>query len=100
MASRRATNRWRVKITGLPTNVSISDLSNQFKVESQLIIIPKSQSNSSKWYALIDGFESEEQAIIFISEWNETFKRGRICIKCEIDTGAPVSNIPEDRNRK
>jgi hypothetical protein len=95
MTSNTSTDSWRVKITGLSPNVTASDLSDQFDVKPHLISIPKSQTDSSKWYALIDGFESAEQAVVFASEWNEAFIRGRIGIICEIDKAADTSTIRE-----
>ncbi|CAF1574484.1 unnamed protein product [Didymodactylos carnosus] len=95
MISYTSTNRSRVKITGLSPNVTAFDLSNQFEITSQLISIPKSQTNSAKWYAWIDGFENEEQAVVFASEWNEAFKHGRIGIRCEIDTATDTSKVHE-----
>jgi hypothetical protein len=98
MTSNTSTDSWRVKITGLSPSVTASDLSDQFDVKPHVISIPKSQTDSSKWYALIDGFESADQAVVFASEWNEAFTYGRIDIKCEIDKFADTSTIRESSN--
>jgi hypothetical protein len=95
MTSYKATNRWRIKITGITSDVTVFDLSNQFELTPQRISIRKTQTNSSKCYALIDGFESKEQAVAFASEWNEAFTRARISMRCEIDTTADTSTAHE-----
>ena len=86
MSSYTSTNRWCVKITGLSTDITTSDLSNQFELTTQRIRLPEPQGYSSECYALIDGFKSEKEAVRFVSGWNEAFKRGRIGMRCELDT--------------
>jgi len=71
--------------------MTVFDLSKQFELTSQRISIRKTQTNSSKCYALIDGFESKEQAVAFASEWNEAFTRARISLRFEIDTTTDTS---------
>lgn len=96
MASYIGRDEWRIKITGLSLDVTAFDLSNQFEVPVELISIPKSQANSSKLYAFIDGFKSKIQAVTFVSQWNEAFERNRINMRCEIDD----NDARDTRNRK
>ena len=77
---------WSVKITGLATDVTQDDLSNQFGISPHRITVPEDQPPSSRSYALIDGFANQEQADAFVSEWNDAFSHARIRIRCELDS--------------
>ncbi|CAF3844369.1 unnamed protein product [Rotaria sordida] len=96
-------HQWRVKIMGLGQYVTVIQLSNQFEVEPQQISIHKSQTHSSKLYALINGFKSEEQAIIFLSKWNDIFTDTEINISYELDTdtneSSPKKNSDSNRSQ-
>ena len=93
MLSFRNKTIWQVKISGLSSNITADELSSQFEVSAERIDIPKYQQSSSNCYALINGFENEEQAVTFGSEWNEVFVRGRMGIKCEVNMATDESTI-------
>ena len=99
MSSFRNQRVWQIKISGLSPNVTPVELSSQFEVSIERIDIPKYQQSSSDWYALINGYESEEQAVVFGSEWNEAFIRGRIGIRCEVHMATDASTVNHSTGR-
>ena len=95
MSSFEDRNRWRVKVTGVSTDATVVELCNQFQVASHRINISKPQSHSSRSYAIIHGFDDEEEADTFISKWNDQFRRARINIKCEIDSNNNAMSLDD-----
>ena len=78
--------RWRVKVIGVALSSTPDNLSDQFDVPTRRVTIPEGQSASSRSYALIDGFVSQEHASTFVEEWNDAFSHARIGIRCELDS--------------
>ena len=78
MSSHAERDRWRVKVTGLSSDVTVGILCNQFEIASHRI-------NISGKCAFIDGFYNEEEAETFVSEWNQQFRRAHIDMKCQLD---------------
>ncbi|CAF3197903.1 unnamed protein product [Rotaria socialis] len=85
----------RVKITGFGSSITVGDLSKKFEVSQHRITFTKSQTQSSKWYAFIDGFESYRQANNFVSKWSTIFTDAEINLTCELDTDTTKSRMNE-----
>lgn len=101
MPSHAERDRWRVKVTGLSSDVTVVILCNQFEIASHRI-------NISGRCAFIDGFDDENEAKTFVSDWNQQFRRAHMDMKCQLDddtntTSAYQSNFSteyDDHSKK
>jgi hypothetical protein len=79
-----------VKITYLPAGITNVQLANKFRVPLDEIYIPANQQGNT-YYAWVNGFRNEEDAIEFTQRWD----RGRIFstkMKCKAVPASTGSN--------
>ena len=97
-------SEWRIKITGLPTNVSVVDLAEQLHVRSRQVGIPRNQTDSNTWYAWISGFTSEVESSDLASKWSQTLLFGRrVRCKASENTFQPLparTHVPKQNNER
>lgn len=75
--------KWRVKITGLPKNVSALNLSKQLRINIRRICIPGTQDKQSSWYAWVHDFGNETQAKAFTTQWDQKELYPNYRIRCK-----------------
>ena len=63
---------WTVKVTGLPTNITLAYLARHLNVATHRVVIPRNQDDLNGLYAWINGFDSEQHANEFAIRWNGT----------------------------
>jgi len=90
------TGEWCVKITGLPKNVSALDLSKEFGISANRIILSKKQHHSNDWYAEIVKFKNEKHAKEFASRWDRQYYCGQYQIKCKASDSSVTLNSSND----
>ncbi|UJR18854.1 hypothetical protein I4U23_021982 [Adineta vaga] len=86
------THRWCVKITDLPKNVSILDISKHFDVVKDRVIIPNEQPDQNGCYAWIIKFDNEQKARTFVSQWNKMYY-SKHRIKCKVTENFDIELI-------
>ncbi len=77
------TRGWCVKITGLPKNVSALDLSKEFDISANRIILSRKQHHSNDRYAEIIKFKNEKHAKEFASRWDKQYYCRQYQIRCK-----------------
>lgn len=68
MATNATNESWRVKVTSLPTSITVNELSEALHLKPSLIMIPRNQTTPS-YYAWINGFNNET-ATEFVAQWS------------------------------
>lgn len=81
MASNESNEFWCVKITPLPTSITINELSQTFNLPSSRIKIPRGQKTAT-YYAWINEFDNEITAKDFTTHWSGASVFGAT-IKCQ-----------------
>ncbi|CAF3768411.1 unnamed protein product [Rotaria sp. Silwood1] len=80
MAGNTKSGRWRVKVTSLPTSITIEQLAQSLHLSSSRIYIPKGQDKAT-YYAWINDFDDEQDANEFVLQ-NSQLIISDLHIKC------------------
>ncbi|CAF3851493.1 unnamed protein product, partial [Rotaria sordida] len=80
MAANAISGRWRVKVTSLPTSITIEQLAQSLHISSSRVCIPKTQGKAT-YYAWINDFDDEQDANEFVLQ-NAQLIISNLHIKC------------------
>jgi hypothetical protein len=64
-------NLWHVKITGIHPGTRIKALANILNLPVQNILIPLQQQHGPVWFAWLNNFQSEQEAMEFATHWSD-----------------------------
>lgn len=90
------TDGWRVKIIGLPQNISEGDLAARLQLSPSSIVIPLHQQDHSYRFAWLNDFPTQQEAEIFAAQWNGKFMEPESEIKIRCKLRPPGTENEED----
>lgn len=82
MATNVSSGAWSVKMTSMPTDITVSDLSKEIQLPKSRIQIPKDQKGNSR-HAWVNDFASKEEAEGFAQKWSSSLLLGA-AIECVV----------------